>query len=325
MNANDLRRPFPVEVVAVGPGSQPDEGEVLDYLPMPSGMVTYASPRLPEPDELGERPGAIGVLRDVLAALTEVSTEGGTRSVDLSGLSDADRLLVNQVLGEGEVSAIIAPGAGEACETRIQEAVFAGVWRVIERRPGGDEAGEVGEVGEASEAASSDALATSSSLAGPVLSDHIEVGPIPAAIIEAARRDGRSRPSPWVGEPPAEAPSAPLLLTELRDRSASWQASDPAHVVNLTLLPVTTADIAFLDHELGTGRVLILSRGYGNCRITDARLPATWRLVYYNSQDVVIQNLVEISEVPEVALAAPEDLADSCERLREVLQWVTSQ
>ena len=41
-----------------------------------------------------------------------------------------------------------------------------------------------------------------------------------------------------------------------------------------------------MDAQLGTpAAVLILSRGYGNCRITDCRVPNTWRVVYYNSQD----------------------------------------
>ncbi|WP_374701964.1 hydrogenase expression/formation C-terminal domain-containing protein, partial [Ideonella sp. B508-1] len=51
-------------------------------------------------------------------------------------------------------------------------------------------------------------------------------------------------------------------------------------------------DIGFLDHVLGTGRVLILSRGYGNCRITNCQVPHTWRVVYYTSQDTVIPDSV---------------------------------
>ena len=94
-------------------------------------------------------------------------------------------------------------------------------------------------------------------------------------------------------------------------------------MVNLTLLPVTPQDIAWLDHQLGTGRVVILSRGYGNCRITNARALNTWRVVYYNSQDTVILNSVEVCAIPEVACAAREDLEDSAERLAEVLQWVS--
>ena len=98
--------------------------------------------------------------------------------------------------------------------------------------------------------------------------------------------------------------------------------SEDAQVVNLSLLPVTPEDIAYLDHLLGTGRITVLSRGYGNCRITNCAVANTWRLVYYNSQDKVILNTVEVSGVPEVACAAPEDLHDSLDRLAEVLAWV---
>jgi hydrogenase-1 operon protein HyaF len=68
--------------------------------------------------------------------------------------------------------------------------------------------------------------------------------------------------------------------------------------------------------------VLILSRGYGNCRITNCAVANTWRVVYYNSQDAVILNSVEVCDMPEVACAAAEDLQDSVGRLREVLHWV---
>jgi hydrogenase-1 operon protein HyaF len=94
------------------------------------------------------------------------------------------------------------------------------------------------------------------------------------------------------------------------------------HVVNLSLLPLTVDDIGYMDLRLGTGRVLILSRGYGNCRITNCCVPHTWRVVYYNSQDTVILNAVEVTDMPDVACAAQEDLLDSLERLQEVIEWV---
>jgi hydrogenase-1 operon protein HyaF len=45
-------------------------------------------------------------------------------------------------------------------------------------------------------------------------------------------------------------------------------------------------------------------------------------VVYYNSQDTVILNAVEVTDMPDVACAAPEDLLDSLERLQEVIEWV---
>ena len=45
-------------------------------------------------------------------------------------------------------------------------------------------------------------------------------------------------------------------------------------------------------------------------------------MVYYNSMDKVILNTVEVVDMPEVAMAAPEDLRDSHERLGEVMAWL---
>ena len=112
------------------------------------------------------------------------------------------------------------------------------------------------------------------------------------------------------------------MLFELEDQRRRWQSGQVPHVVNLSLLPLTVDDIGYMDLRLGTGRVLILSRGYGNCRITNSCVPHTWRVVYYNSQDTVILNAVEVTDIPDVACAALEDLRDSLERLQEVIEWV---
>lgn len=288
-------KPFPIPVVAFGPGSQPEEDETLDYMNMPKGMETYRPPILPEPEELAERAGAHRALRAVLQALDEVRHGGASQRIDLRGLDADDLALINQVMGEGEVSArVAAPGAGDiGCEWRIQESVFAGVWRVMAFE------GEV------------------------LLSDHLEVGRIPAGLYQAARDDVIAQHAP---KPPAPLPpgvmNSPMLLTEIEDAWLKWQPGDGPHVINLTLLPMDVPDISFMDHQLGTGRVLVLSRGYGNCRITNTRMPNCWRVVYYNSQDAVILNTVEVVDLPEVACAAEVDLHDSHERLGEVLQWV---
>jgi hydrogenase-1 operon protein HyaF len=116
--------------------------------------------------------------------------------------------------------------------------------------------------------------------------------------------------------------NAPALLEEMRRRAATWAPGAASHVVNLTLLPLSAGDRVLFESQLGRGNVMGLSRGYGNCRITNTLRPNTWRVVYYNSQDAVILNTVEVSELPEVAQAAMEDLRDSHERLKEVLAWV---
>ena len=283
--------PIPVVSASIGPSSQPDD-EMLEYLPMPQGMETFRAPVLPEAHEFAGCEQARRALHEALAQLDRVRCGADNLAVDLAGLPAADLCLVNQVLGEGEVSALVRNEGARGFELRVQESVFAGVWRVV------------------------------CSQDGVVTSDTIEMGAVPRALTTAAREDGSSNIVRWQGALPPNVQNAPAVLAELEDQWRSWRVGQPAHVINLTLLPMSMQDIAFLDHHLGTGRVLILSRGYGNCRITNTRMANCWRVVYYNSQDVVILNTVEVSELPEVAQAAKEDLEDSHARMTEVLAWV---
>ena len=116
--------------------------------------------------------------------------------------------------------------------------------------------------------------------------------------------------------------NAPALVEELRLQAASWKAGDAAHIINLTLLPVSDADLDTLYNWLGHREVSILSRGYGNCRITSTRLKNVWWVQYFNSMDTLILNSIEVVGMPEVALASAEDLDDSVERLREYLDMM---
>ncbi len=283
-------KPFPIPVVALGPGTQ-SEDETLDYMSMPKDMNTYRPPVLPEPEEIAGRAKARAALGCVLAMLDAAADGQPGGQVSLLDLPAEDRQLINQVLGEGEASALLRT-EGSALELRIQESVFAGVWRIM------------------------------SFNAGALVDDVIEVGPVPVQLRITADEDAESLYRPWRGPLPPNVQNAPLLVEEIRDQIARWRPGQPPHVVNLTLLPVTPEDIAFLDHQLGTGRVLLLSRGYGNCRITNTRHPHCWRVVYYNAMDKVILNTVEVVGMPEVAMAAPEDLRDSHERLADVLGYI---
>ena len=283
---------FPIPVVALGPGTQ-TEDETLDYLPMPKDMNTYRPPVLPEPEDLLGLDQARATLEQVLVLLERGADGGAPGHVPLGRLSPKDFALVNQVLGEGEASAIVQLNEA-GVEVRVQEAVFAGVWRLLTYRD------------------------------GVLVDDAIEVGPVPALFAATAAEDvwPQGEAPMWKGALPPNVQNAPMLIEEIRDQLVRWKPGQVSHVVNLSLLPVTPEDIGFLDHHLGTGRVLMLSRGYGNCRISNTRLRNCWRVVYYNSMDKVILNTVEVVDMPEVAMAAAEDLRDSFERLQEVMAWL---
>ena len=118
--------------------------------------------------------------------------------------------------------------------------------------------------------------------------------------------------------------NSPALLHEIGAPDA--RARGPArraHVINLTLFPMTPDDHAVLERALPVGPVAIMSRGFGNCRITSTGARDVWRVQYFNNMNTLILNTIEVVDVPEVALAAAEDLDDSRERLAELVAWMS--
>ncbi len=269
----------------VGPGSQPEElgdGE-LNYMSMPATMSTFEQPPLPEPDEIGDISQALYLLENVADAL---KNHCENTVFDLSHLNNDNKNLVNQILGVGEVSATIDGIAPIA----IQESVMAGLWRVHYQDAQGN-----------------------------VVKDCIEVGSIPSAISELAFANANNALDSDFSSASPHAMNAPAILVELADKIKHFDTQQTPHIINLTLLPLSQDDIYLLGERLGVGPVTILSRGYGNCRIGSTAHRGVWWIKYYNSDDALILNTLEVVTVPEVALAAPEDITDSAQRLDEIL------
>lgn len=274
---------FPIPVVAYspnfGPGSQPQEDEILNTLDVPNDVFVFRPPvtELDSPPEVVA--AAMDFLRRLLAAL-RATPYGAAEPVRFSllGMDPAVVDEINQLLGEGEVS-VLTGG-----DLRAQETAFTGIWRI--RSEGVDD---------------------------------VEASAFPTALRNLAL--ARSFPAEPAATPPAALMNAPALYHEIRALSEQWQCGRDAHVINLSLLPATPDDLAWLDEQLGRASISILSRGFGNCRITATALPYVWWVQYFNNMEKLILNSVEIVDLPAVALAAVEDYEESIVRLDE---WIVS-
>jgi hydrogenase-1 operon protein HyaF len=119
---------------------------------------------------------------------------------------------------------------------------------------------------------------------------------------------------------PGDVINALPIMTELQEQLRCWQPGKLAHVINLTLLPLSAADIQFLAQTLDVGPVETLSRGYGDCQITSTACPGIWWVRYTNSMGTLILNTLEITDIPAVVCAAQDDLDDSRRRFSELLE-----
>ena len=276
-----------IPVVSVGAGSQPvdEDGQTLSYIDMPKDMWKYEPPAIPSPDEVSDLAAARQAMEWLRGALAGVATTTEPLLANLTQLDAANRDLVNQVLGEGEVS-VTYNGVVRA---RTQESVLAGVWRTLYLNQ-----------------------------QDQVSFDLLEVADI-AHLVRMP--DGRQRQIDTRAEgAPAEVMNALPILAELASRCEVFEQNGTSHTINLTLLPLSEADVVFLDERLGRGPVEILSRAYGKCQVISTQVANVWWIRYFNSMSTLILNTLEVTDVPLVACAAAEDLRDSAERLNEILQ-----
>ena len=275
-----------IPVSVIGPGSQPvsEDGQGLSYIDMPSDMATFEEPYIPEPDAVKGLVGAREAMLWLRQALADYEPGADAQLANLTGLVDEDRELVNQILGEGEVS-ISYNGSVRA---RSQESVLAGVWRTLYL----DE---------------NDA----------VCYDVLEVADVPHTV---RMPDGRDRPiNAGSKDIPAELNNALAILVELAARYPAFVEEGAPHTINLTLLPLSEDELAFIEERLGRGPIDTLSRAYGKCQVSSTLTPNVWWVRFYNSMGTLILNTIELTDVPEAIRAAPEDLSDSAKRLDDML------
>lgn len=275
----------------VNPFTLPPTGFGPGSQPLPEDELQYLAlpsgmrtyePRLPQAEDPAALAEATALLTGLAAACDRVAAGSSPEEIDLAPLSPPARAVLADALGHGEVSMKLRGLPA----ILVQESVFAGVWM----------------------------------LAGAGV-DRVEVAPVPTLALTRAHIPHRPAIGPLAARIPGLA-NAPALLAELADKSATHVQGQMAHVINLSLLPHTPTDLVWLDEALGEGAVTILSRGYGNCRITATALPRVWKVQFFNSMDTLILDTYEVTQMPEVALAADVDLVDSATRLRAVIEAI---
>lgn len=227
---------------------------------------------------------AAALLPDLVDALKARAEGRVSPPFDITDFPEDDLTLINDVLGEGEVSGIASLPDGIIAQ--IQESVMTGIWRL--RFTDAD---------------------------GRLVADYIEIADIPAVVRQAAETNA---PVILHGNPPDGAMNVMPILTEIKNRMGRVRPGVEPLVINFSLLPMSPADMDFLQSVLGSGPVRLTSRGYGSCRILATGARHVWSVQYFNAMDQIVLDTLEVGGVPAVACAAAEDFADSAERLAEI-------
>jgi hydrogenase-1 operon protein HyaF len=263
-------------------------GDGPDYLPLPKEVAVFIPPPPPADSQLRAiGPAWLTRIGDALAAYRD---DAPGASIDLAGLSEFERRFLDEILGHGEVSALVLGTQ----VIQVEETIFTGLWRVRSDAPG----------------------------VAPA-QDRLEIGLIPQILITRAADAAGALALPDAETLSPGLVNAPHILAELVAKSAAFLTHGVGHMVNLDLVPISNDELTWLAGALGQGPVVILSAGYGACRIRSTRLAATWWVQYSNASDALILNSLEIASIPAVACAAADDIAESALRMRAVAALYT--
>lgn len=260
----------------------PIGGDLLEEAPGRRKLSLLATGRAE--DLIAACPRVSKILPEIVAALETQDENAAGRLFDLTEFSADEILLIEDVIGEGEVAGVVSLPDGVGAQ--IQESVMAGLWRV-----------------------------RFTDTQGKLFADYLEVSSLP----EIARRAALVNCQPLdAGEPPAGAMNVMPLLAEIAGRSAAHKTGAPTHTITFSLLPMSPEDMSHLQQCLGAGSVRLISKGYGSCRILSTGTMNVWSVQFFNAMDEIILDTLEIGDAPAAARAAEEDFRDSAKRLREI-------
>ncbi|MCZ9156389.1 hydrogenase expression/formation protein [Escherichia albertii] len=271
----------------LGPRTQPND-DSFSMNPLPITCQVNDEPSMAALERCSHSPRVIALLNDLQKQLSQRQPpQGEVLAVNLLNLNADERHFINTLLGEGEVSVRIQHADGS--ESEIQEAIFCGFWRVRKRRD------------------------------ARLQEDRLEVGRAPLVLWQAATQN--TLPTDSLLPPPIDGlmnglPLAHELLAHVRNPDTQ------PHSINLTQLPISEADRVFLSRLCGPGNIQIRTVGYGESYINATGLRHVWHLRCLDTLKGPLLESYEICPIPEVVLAAPEDLVDSTQRLGEVCRWL---
>mgnify|MGYP001030624749 CR=1 FL=1 len=112
--------------------------------------------------------------------------------------------------------------------------------------------------------------------------------------------------------------NAPPLLRELAEMLRRLVDTGEAATLDLSALPLTPADLDWLREKLGQGEVAAQVQAEGESTFDETACPGVWWVTHRNTRGTVVAQFIEVTFVPELLKAPPQDVAAGCEHL-EVL------
>lgn len=118
--------------------------------------------------------------------------------------------------------------------------------------------------------------------------------------------------------PPAESGlsgNALPLLREISELLRRLLETGETGAIDLSALPLTPADLDWLQEKLGEGEIAVTLQANGESTLNETACPGVWWIEHRNVHGAVATQLIEVAFVPELVKAHPKDIEIGSEYL----------
>ena len=109
--------------------------------------------------------------------------------------------------------------------------------------------------------------------------------------------------------------NAPVLLREIAELGRRLLSTGESAAIDLRALPLTPADLDWLRETLGQGQVMATLEAEGESTLIETVCPGVWWVTHHNDHGAVASEFIEVTLVPELLKAHPDDVKIGLEHL----------
>ena len=109
--------------------------------------------------------------------------------------------------------------------------------------------------------------------------------------------------------------NAMAVLHEVAEMLAVLSECGESGIIDLGGMPLSNSDKHWLAAKLGRGEVEMTLNLDGPSVVWETAFPGVWWLVHHNEKGVLTGEFIEVSRVPALVLAHPDDIRGAAESL----------
>lgn len=107
------------------------------------------------------------------------------------------------------------------------------------------------------------------------------------------------------------------LLHEIAEMLEALYTEGLSQAIDVRSLPLAPGELERLREVLGTGEVEATIEAEGLSTVHETSIPGVWWIQHHDAGGAVVAELIDVSRIPEILLAADDDIGRGATILRE--------